>query len=66
VSEPTVNIDKAQIVAELRSRGLQDRADWVNRELPDVVDTHTNGALLRMLNIDPAGMSPFEGASRPV
>lgn len=60
-----MNIDKAQIVAELLSRGLKDRAEWVDRELPDVVDTHTNGALLGMLNIDPAVMSPFEGASRP-
>jgi hypothetical protein len=61
-----MNVDKAQIVAELRSRGLQDRADWVNRELPDVVDTYTNGALLSMLNIDVAAMSPFEGSSRPI
>jgi len=51
-----VNIDKADIVATLRSRGLHDRADWVDRELPDVVDTYKNGALLRMLDIDPATM----------
>lgn len=50
-------IDKAEIVAILRSRGLNDRADWVDRELPGVVDTYTNGSLLRMLHIDPAAMS---------
>ena len=42
-------IDKAEIVATLRSRGLQDRADWVDRELPRIIDTHKNGALLRTL-----------------
>ncbi len=57
-------IDKAEIVATLRSRGLQDRADWVDRELPRIVDTHKNGALLRMLNIDPAAMSPVDAASQ--
>ncbi len=57
-------IDKAEIVATLRSRGLQDRADWVDRELPPIVDTHKNGALLRMLNIDPAAMSPVDAASQ--
>jgi hypothetical protein len=51
-------IDKAEIVATLRSRGLQARADWVNRELPPLVDTYENGALLRMLDIDPAAMAP--------
>jgi hypothetical protein len=58
-----VNIDKADIVATLRSRGLQDRADWVDRELPDVVDTYKNGALLRMLDIDPATMQAADVTS---
>ncbi|HEX8628998.1 MAG TPA: hypothetical protein VF755_12595 [Catenuloplanes sp.] len=53
-----MNIDKAEIIALLRSRGLSERADWVDRQLPDVVDTHVNGALLRMLDIDPATMAP--------
>lgn len=48
-----MHIDKAEIVAVLRSRGLHDRANWVDRELPQVVDTYTNGSLLRMLRIDP-------------
>jgi hypothetical protein len=59
-----VNIDKADIVATLRSRGLQDRADWVDRELPDVVDTYKNGALLRMLDIDPATMQTADATIR--
>jgi hypothetical protein len=54
----TVRVDKAEIVATLRSRGLHARADWVDRELPALVDTERNAALLRTLDIDPASMSP--------
>jgi hypothetical protein len=59
-----MQINKADIVAVLKSRGLPDRADWVDRDLPEVVDTEKNGALLRMLGIDLATMSPVS-ASRP-
>jgi hypothetical protein len=45
-------IDKAEIIAVLRARGLPDRADWVDRQLPDQVDPYDNAALLRMLNLD--------------
>ena len=44
--------DRAEVVAILRSRGLHDRADWVERELARVIDTHKNSSLLRMLHID--------------
>jgi hypothetical protein len=59
-----VQIDKAEIIATLRSRGLQDRADWVDRTLPQLVDTYRNGALLRMLDLDAATMTPVDVASR--
>lgn len=51
-----MQVDRAQITALLRARGLDARADWVERVLPGVVDTHKNGSLLRMLQIDPAGL----------
>jgi hypothetical protein len=54
MTSPTY-VDKAEIVATLRSRGLHARADWVDRELPELVDTHRNAALLRTLDIEPAG-----------
>jgi len=57
VTCPT-HVDKAAIVATLRSRHLHARADWVDRELPDLVDTYRNAALLRNLDIDPAAMPP--------
>lgn len=53
-----MHIDKAEIVAVLRSRGMNARADWVDRVLPGVVDADRNGSLLKMLDIDPATMSP--------
>jgi hypothetical protein len=36
------------------------RADWVDRELPDVVDTYKNDSLLQMLGVDPATISPAD------
>jgi hypothetical protein len=55
-----MHIDKAEIIATLRSRGLHARADWVDRDLPQFVDTDKNVALLKMLDIDPAAMSPVD------
>jgi hypothetical protein len=43
MTSPT-HVDKAEIVATLRSRGLHARADWVDRALPELVDTHLNAA----------------------
>jgi len=51
MGEP-VYVDKAKIVAQLRYRQLHARADWVDRSLPALIDTHQNAALLRMLGID--------------
>jgi hypothetical protein len=47
-----MQIDRGEIVAALRARGEQDRADWVERTLPPVVDTDRNSSLLSMLSID--------------
>jgi hypothetical protein len=57
-----MHVARAEIIAILRSRGLLDRADWVDRDLPPVVDTHKNAALLRMLGIDPSTMSPVDAS----
>ena len=51
MSEP-VYVDKAKVIADLRSRQLHARADWVDRELPGLIDTYKNSALLQMLGID--------------
>jgi hypothetical protein len=44
----------------LRSRQLHDRAEWVDRQLPGLVDTYKNSALLQMLGVDPGAMSPVD------
>jgi hypothetical protein len=51
MGEP-VYVDKAEILAQLRYRQLHARADWVDRSLPALIDTHRSAALLRMLGID--------------
>lgn len=50
-------IDKGKIVDALRRRGQHDRADWVDRELPDRVDTVRNAGLLATLHLDPAELT---------
>jgi hypothetical protein len=50
-----MKVDKAEVVAILRTRGLDARADWVDRALPDIVDTNEHHTLLSStLDIDPA------------
>jgi hypothetical protein len=56
-------VERTALVAMLRSRELHARADWVDRELPGLVDTYKNAALLRLLGIDPDAMSPVDTAS---
>jgi len=57
-----MNIDKSAIIALLRADGLDAKADWVDRQLPPLVDTDLNRALLEMLEVGiaalPAGKPP--------
>ena len=57
-------IEKAEIIRLLRSRDLHDRAVWVDKDLPDLVDRDENRALLEMLGIDPTAATPVDVASR--
>jgi hypothetical protein len=45
-------VDKLKVTTSLRSRELHNRADWVDREMPALIDTVENAALLRTLGID--------------
>jgi hypothetical protein len=45
-------IMKAAVVAALRERGQQIRADFVERELPDRIDSSRHGGLLAMLDLN--------------
>ncbi len=51
MTEP-VYVSKADVTADLRRRQLHARADWVDREFAEFIDTDTNAALLRMLGVD--------------
>lgn len=51
-------VRKSEIIATLRSRGLTTRADWIDRELPELVDAHKHSGLLATLHINPADLSP--------
>lgn len=55
-------INKSDVVAALRDKDMDARADWVDRTLPDLVDTSKNAALLETLGIDPASLTPVENA----
>jgi hypothetical protein len=63
--EVVMLIDKAEIMALLLSRGNEDRAAWVDRILPEYVDTDANASLLRMLEIDLSVMSEAKPAEPP-
>jgi hypothetical protein len=47
-------IKKWWVVEVLRQRGEDARADWVDRALPDELDTTANASLLATLRIDPS------------
>lgn len=49
-----MKIDKSKILEVLRRRGQHTRADWVDRQLPDPVDTAQNAGILATLDLNPA------------
>ena len=48
-----MEIDKAQIIELLKSRGDQGKAEQADSELPDKVDPQAHADLLSKLGIDP-------------
>jgi hypothetical protein len=50
-------ISKESVLAALRERGQTARADFVDRELPDQIDTNQHGGLLATLNLDLAKLA---------
>ena len=61
---PATHVRKAEIVSILRSRGKFARADWFERELPDIVDTRKNSSLLVTLEIDAHALSSTDRIPR--
>jgi hypothetical protein len=54
-------VKKTLVVATLRARDLQSRADWVDKEFPALIDTVRNASLLRTLGINVDTLSPAPG-----
>ena len=52
-----MEIDKSKVVELLRHRGLDERADWVDRQLSARIDVDQSAELLAMLKIDPADVA---------
>lgn len=50
-------VAKSKVLAVLRSRGQTDRADWVDRTMPDEIDTAKNSGLLNLLKLDVAELT---------
>ena len=50
-------ISKAVVIAVLRQRGQHVRADFVDRELPERIDSTRHGGLLATLHIDLAELT---------
>ncbi|MFE9207310.1 hypothetical protein [Micromonospora sp. NPDC007230] len=49
-----MKIDKSKVLEALRERGQHSRADWVDRELPDRIDTTKHSGILATLDLNPA------------
>jgi len=45
-------LEKVKVVEALRDKGLDERAGWVDRQMPDNIDAKTNAGLLATLGID--------------
>jgi len=45
-------ISKKVVLAVLHERGLHARADFVDRELPDLIDSDQHGGLLATLHLN--------------
>lgn len=46
-------LEKDRILQALRERGLHQRADFVDGQLPDLVDSQDHSGLLAMLGLNP-------------
>lgn len=50
-------VNKSLVLAILRERGQNARADFVDRELPDRIDSTLHGGLLATLHLDLAELA---------
>ncbi len=58
-------VHKRQLIRILRSRGQSDRADWVERDLPDEFETGRHAGLLQTLRIAPDDLVDVDDDAEP-
>lgn len=58
-------IEKSKILDALRRRGQDARAEWVERELPDEIDTYHNAGLLATLRLNPDDFADLADVTEP-
>jgi hypothetical protein len=59
-----MEINKSKVIELLKDRGLNDRADWVDRQLPARIDVYENASLLATLSINPDELADDAPANR--
>jgi hypothetical protein len=52
-----MDVAKSKILEALRDRGQNIRAEWVDRDLPDRVDTVRHAGFLAILGVNPADLA---------
>ena len=60
-----MEIPKAMLVEQIRSRSGAEKAQEADKELPDKVDTETDAGLLSKYDIDPDEMQEKFGGQSP-
>ena len=55
-------ISKALVLSILRERGQNARADFVDRELPERIESTQHGGLLATLHLDPSELAAADPA----
>jgi hypothetical protein len=55
-------ISKTLVLSILRERGQNGRADFVDRELPERIDSAQHGGLLATLHLDPSKLAAADQA----
>jgi len=61
----TMIVSKAVVLAVLRERGLHARAAFVDRELPERIDSDQHGGLLATLHLDLAELAELADKPAP-
>ena len=60
-----VQIPKAMVVEQIKSRSGAERANEADKELPDKIDTDTDAEILKKYDLDPQELIDAFGGGSP-